>query len=175
MPDSRVTPAPRIFLVGPMGSGKSTIGQQLARSLKCEFIDCDHELERRTGASITLIFDIEGEAGFRERESRLIEELTRRDNIVLATGGGAVLAAANRRCLKERGHVVYLRSAVEVLVARTRFDTARPLLRTPDPEATLRRIVEEREPLYLEVADQVVETGKLSVKQIIRKIIGSLP
>jgi shikimate kinase len=175
MPQSSEIRAPRVFLVGPMGSGKSTIGAQLARTLRYGFIDCDEELERRTGASVKLIFDVEGEAGFRERESRLIEELTLEDRIVLATGGGAVLAARNRQCLRERGFVVYLRSPLDVLVARTRFDTTRPLLRTADPEATLREIVAAREPLYREVAALVVDTGKLSVKQVVRKIVGSLP
>ena len=158
-----------------MGAGKTTIGSQLARILKLKFIDCDQELEHRTGASVSLIFDIEGEAGFRERETRLIDELSQRDGIVLATGGGAVLADDNRRWLGERGFVVYLKSPVEKLVERTRFDANRPLLRTPDPEATLRAIVEKREPLYQEIAHLTVDTGKLSVKQVIKKITGHLP
>ena len=166
--------ASRIFLIGPMGAGKTTIGSQLALSLKLEFIDCDHELEHRTGASVALIFDIEGEAGFRERETRLIDELTQRDGIVLATGGGAVLALDNRRWLHERGFVVYLMSPVDKLVERTRFDANRPLLRTPDPEATLRALVEKREPLYQEIAHLTIDTGKLSVKQVIKKITGNL-
>jgi shikimate kinase len=158
-----------------MGAGKTTIGSQLGRILKLEFIDCDQELEHRTGASVSLIFDIEGEAGFRERETRLIDELTQRSGIVLATGGGAVLAADNRRWLHERGFVVYLKSPVDKLVERTRFDANRPLLRTPDPEATLRAIVEKREPLYQEIAHLTIDTGKLSVKQVIKKITGNLP
>ena len=165
----------RIFLVGPMGAGKTTIGSQLARAMKCEFIDCDHELEQRTGASVSLIFDIEGEAGFRERESKLIDELTQRADIVLATGGGAVLADANRRYLHQRGFVVYLKTPVDKLVERTRHDVARPLLRTSDPEGTLRDIVMGREPLYEEIAHLVVDTGKLSVKQVIKRITGNLP
>ena len=167
--------ASRIFLIGPMGAGKTTIGSQLARILKLEFLDCDHELEHRTGASVALIFDIEGEAGFRERETRLIDELTQREGIVLATGGGAVLAADNRRCLNERGFVVYLKSPVDKLVERTRYDTNRPLLKTPDPEATLRAIVEKREPLYQEIAHLTSDTGKLSVKPVIKKITSNLP
>lgn len=158
-----------------MGAGKTTIGSQLARILKLKFVDCDQELEHRTGASVSLIFDIEGEAGFRERETRLIDELTLWDDIVLATGGGAVVAEDNRRWLRERGFVVYLKSPVEKLVERTRFDANRPLLRTPDPEATLRAIVEQREPLYQEIAHLTVDTGKLSVKQVIKKITGNLP
>ena len=167
--------ASRIFLVGPMGAGKTTIGSQLARTLKLDFIDCDQELEHRTGASVALIFDIEGEAGFRERETRLIDELTQRDGIVLATGGGAVLAIDNRRWLNERGFVVHLKSPVGKLVERTRFDVNRPLLRTADPAATLRAIVEKREPLYQEIAHLTLDTGKLSVKQVIKKITGNLP
>ena len=158
-----------------MGAGKTTIGGQLARTLKYQFIDCDQELERRTGASVALIFDIEGEAGFRERESRLIEELTRRENVVLATGGGAVLALENRQRLSERGYVVYLRTPIDMLVERTRFDNSRPLLQTANPEETLRRIVDSREELYMEIAQLVIDTGKLSVKQVIKKINGNLP
>jgi shikimate kinase len=167
--------ASRIFLVGPMGAGKTTIGSQLARILKLRFVDCDQEIEHRTGASVALIFDIEGEAGFRERETRLIDELSQRDGLVLATGGGAVLAADNRRWLHERGFVVYLKSPVDKLVERTRFDVNRPLLRTADPAATLRAIVEKREPLYHEIAHLIIDTGKLSVKQVIKKIAGNLP
>jgi shikimate kinase len=166
------TDTTRFFLVGPMGTGKTTIGAQLARATGYAFVDADHELERRTGATVSLIFDIEGEAGFRERERKLIEELTSRERIVLATGGGAVLDADNRRHLAERGFVVYLRTPVETLIERTRHDTSRPLLRTADPERTLREIISTREPLYLEVADLVLDTSKLSVKQVIRRIMG---
>lgn len=166
-----LTDATRFFLVGPMGTGKTTIGAQLARATGCTFVDADHELEQRTGATVSLIFDIEGEAGFRERERKLIEELTLRERIVLATGGGAVLHPDNRRCLAERGFVVYLRTPVETLVERTRYDNSRPLLRTADPARTLREIITTREPLYLEVADLVLDTGKLSVKQVIRRIM----
>lgn len=164
----------RIFLVGPMGTGKTTIGRQLARAMAFQFVDADHELERQTGASISLIFDIEGEAGFRAREQRIIDELTQRDNIVLATGGGAVLAEDNRSNLHERGFVVYLKTPVETLVQRTRLDSSRPLLRTSDPEQAMRDIIVKREPLYAEVADLVVDTAKLSVKQVIRKILAKI-
>jgi shikimate kinase len=164
----------RIFLVGPMGAGKTTIGNQLAHSLKLEFIDLDQELERRTGASVSLIFDVEGESGFREREKTLLEELTRRDRTVLATGGGAVLAEENRRCLSQRGFVVYLKTPLDTLLERTRYDNSRPLLRTGDPAATLDEILQAREPLYTEIADLVVETGKLSVKKVLKKIMEKL-
>lgn len=164
----------RIFLVGPMGTGKTTIGSQLARATGFTFVDADQELEKRTGATVSLIFDIEGEAGFREREKRLIDELTQCDRLVLATGGGAILAEDNRRHLAERGLVVYLKTPVETLIERTRHDTSRPLLRTADPAATLRGIITVREPLYAEIADLVIDTGKLSVKQVIRRILAKL-
>jgi shikimate kinase len=165
----------RIFLIGPMGTGKTTIGAQLARQLGYDFVDADQEIERRTGASVALIFDVEGEAGFRQREKRIIDELTQRDRVVLATGGGAVLDEANRDCLASRGHVVYLRTSVETLIKRMRFDTSRPLLQTSDPESTLREIIAVREPLYTSIADLVIDTGRLSVRQVIKRITGSLP
>ena len=157
-----------------MGAGKSTIGGQLARTMGYSYIDCDHELEARTGANISLIFDIEGESGFRAREKKLLDELTLENDVVLATGGGAVLAPANRQRLIERGFVVYLQTPLKILVERTRFDSSRPLLQTSDPEQTLGTILEEREPLYLETADLIVNTGRLSVKQIIREIVETL-
>ena len=113
-----------------MGAGKSTIGGQLARTMGYSYIDCDHELEARTGANISLIFDIEGESGFRAREKKLLDELTLENDVVLATGGGAVLAPANRQRLIERGFVVYLQTPLKILVERTRFDSSRPLLQT---------------------------------------------
>lgn len=157
-----------------MGTGKTTIGAQLARHLGYAFVDADQEIERRTGASVALIFDVEGEAGFREREKRIIDELTQRSEVVLATGGGAVLAAENRECLASRGLVVYLRTSVETLIKRMRFDTSRPLLQTPDPERTLREIIAIREPLYMEIADLVIDTGRLSVRQVVKRITGIL-
>lgn len=164
----------RVFLIGPMGTGKTTIGGQLARALKCDFVDADEELEHRTGASISLIFDIEGESGFREREKKLIDELTARDDIVLATGGGAILDVDNRRCLGERGFVVYLETAPEVLIERMRFDTTRPLLQTDDPEATLREIIARREPLYRETADLTINTGRMGARQVVKRIVSRL-
>ncbi len=158
-----------------MGTGKTTIGTQLARVLKFRFIDCDQELESRTGASVSLIFDVEGENGFRERESKLIDELTLLDEVVIATGGGAVLRDENRSHLAERGYVIYLKSAVEALVQRTRLDHTRPLLRTADPAQTLREMMVIRDPLYSEIADCVIDTGELTVKQVIKKIMGKLP
>jgi len=158
-----------------MGTGKTTIGAQLARLLEYDFVDADQEIERRTGASVALIFDVEGEAGFRARETRIIEELTLRERIVLATGGGAVLADDNRHWLAERGFVVYLRTSVDTLIKRMRYDTSRPLLQTADPERTLRDIIEAREPLYSGIADLVIDTGRLSVRQVVKRITSNLP
>ena len=157
-----------------MGTGKTTIGAQLARLLEYDFVDADQEIERRTGASVALIFDVEGEAGFRARETRIIEELTLRERIVVATGGGAVLAEDNRRWLAERGFVVYLRTSVDTLIKRMRYDTSRPLLQTADPERTLRDIIEAREPLYSGIADLVIDTGRLSVRQVVKRITSNL-
>lgn len=159
-----------IFLVGPMGAGKSTVGRFLAERLGYEFIDSDHEIEDRTGVTIPMIFDIEGEAGFRQREIAVIDELTQRPNIVLATGGGVVLAEDNRRALRSRGFVIYLRSSVESLVQRTKNDRNRPLLQTGDPETVIRQILEARDPLYVEIADLVIETQQVSVFRVVKHI-----
>lgn len=162
--------ASRIFLVGPMGAGKTTIGRRLAKSLRRKFIDSDQEIERRTGASIALIFDVEGEAGFREREKRIIDELSGLDDVVLATGGGAVLAEENRTALSERGFVVYLHADIDQLVDRTRRDANRPLLNTKDPAARLRGLMEQRDPLYREVADLIIDTGTLNMQNVLKQI-----
>jgi shikimate kinase len=159
-----------IFLIGPMGAGKSTIGRALATRLDKVFVDADRELEERTGASISLIFEIEGEASFRSREARLLEELTRKPDVVLATGGGAVLSAANRRYLRARGLVVYLRAPIEQLIARTRRDRRRPLLNTADPEAKLTQLLAERDPLYRETADMIIDTENLTVRRVVNLI-----
>lgn len=140
-----------------MGAGKTTVGRQLAKRLKRRFLDADHEVEARTGVRIPVIFDIEGEAGFRRRETQVIEELSREEGLVLATGGGAVLAPENRRCLRETGVVVYLRAPPAVLYERTRHDRNRPLLQVSDPLAKLNELYAQRDPLYREVAHIVVE------------------
>lgn len=163
-----------IFLVGLMGAGKTTIGRALARRLNKTFIDTDHEIEARTGASIPLIFEIEGEASFRHREVEVIRDLTARSNIVLATGGGAVIRPENRALLKERGTVIYLRASVASILARTAHDKNRPLLQTADPRAKLEALAREREPLYQEVADFVVETGRPNVQLLVNTIIAQL-
>ena len=162
--------ATNVFLVGPMGAGKSTIGRHLARVLGQRFVDADREIEARTGASISLIFDLEGEAGFRRRESAVIAELAASDGLVVATGGGAVLDPANRAALRQRGTVVYLHAPLEVLVRRTHRDRDRPLLQTADPQASLERIVRDRDPLYREVADLVIETDHRSVPSVVSEV-----
>jgi len=163
-----------IFLVGMMGAGKTTIGKGLARALNREFIDLDHELEARCGVRIPVIFEIEGEQGFRKRECQVLDDCTVKPNIVMATGGGAVLAEENRLALQSRGIVLYLRASVEELYRRTSRDRNRPLLATPDPKATLRALLEHREPLYASVADIVVDTGMTSVSQLVAQIVERL-
>ncbi|MFT4580785.1 MAG: shikimate kinase [Gammaproteobacteria bacterium] len=160
----------RIFLVGPMGSGKTTIGRRVAKSLRKNFVDADQELERRTGASVALIFDVEGEAGFRDREKRIIDELTQLNEVVLATGGGAVLDADNRKVLSDRGFVIYLHALVEELVERTRHDSNRPLLNTDDPVGKMRDILGQRDSLYRSIADLVIDTGTVGLTEVVRQI-----
>jgi len=148
-----------IFLVGLMGAGKTTIGRQLARRLKLRFVDSDHEIETRTGVHIPLIFEIEGEAGFRKREAQVLADLTQERGLVLATGGGAVLSAENRANLAANGLVVYLSVAPTLLWERLRRDKKRPLLRVADPLAKLEELHAQRDPLYREIADLVIEGG----------------
>jgi shikimate kinase len=163
-----------IYLVGMMGAGKTTVGRLLARRLKLRFIDSDHEVEARCGVKIPVIFEIEGEPGFRARESHAIAELCALDGIVLATGGGAVLARSNREELAARGTVVYLRAKPEDLYERVRHDRNRPLLATADPLERLRALYAERDPLYLEIADIVIDTGAQSVQVLARTLLGKL-
>ena len=160
-----------IFLIGPMGTGKSTVGKKLAKKSSQQFYDCDHEIENRTGASINLIFEIEGEDGFRKREKHLLDELTSMSNIVLATGGGAVLDKENRTRLSARGFVVYLKSDINQLLTRTSRDSKRPLLQNTEPEIVIRELLELRGPLYEEVADIVIDTAELSINDIIAQIM----
>lgn len=163
-----------IYLVGPMGAGKSTVGRHLARLLKKQFLDCDRELEERTGARISIIFELEGEAGFRKRERAMLEELTSRDGVVLATGGGVVLDPDNRKLLKRRGYNIYLNAPVELLVARTSRDRQRPLLQTEDRAERVRSLVEARDPLYRQVADMIVTSDQRSAKHVAREILKRL-
>jgi shikimate kinase len=153
-----------------MGAGKSTVGRHLARALQKTFVDSDRVIEERTGASISLIFEIEGEAGFRDREAQVIEELTGRTELVVATGGGAVLRDDNRRYLRERGLVVYLRAPLELLVERTSRDHNRPLLANTNPRQRLAALMQEREPLYREAADLIIDTGNRTVRQVVSLI-----
>jgi shikimate kinase len=159
-----------IFLVGMPGAGKTTIGRQLARRYDKRFVDADHEIEARTGVGIPLIFEIEGESGFRRREAAMIDELTREAGVVLATGGGAVLSADNRRCLQSRGTVIYLRVAPSFLAERTSHDRHRPLLQVADPLARLEELYAQRDPLYREVADIVVDGGRANATAVVRRI-----
>jgi shikimate kinase len=159
-----------IFLIGPMGAGKSTIGRRLARKLKLKFLDSDQAIENRTGARIALIFEIEGEEGFRKRESEIIEELTNQSGVVLATGGGVVLNPVNRQKLAERGVVVYLRAGLGQLLKRTARDTKRPLLNTDNPRERIKELLNTRTPLYEEIADLIVDTDKQPVTQIVEEI-----
>jgi len=159
-----------IFLIGPMGAGKTTIGRLLARELKLDFHDTDQEIEERCGAEISWIFDMEGEAGFRVREEKVIADLTQLNKIVLATGGGVVLSEANRRNLHSRGLVIYLVATIKQQLDRTRRDQKRPLLQVDDQEGTLRALMEKRDPLYREIADHMVETNHRSAKAVCDEI-----
>lgn len=163
-----------IFLVGLMGAGKTSVGKLLARRLGKTFYDCDHEIERATGVKVAVIFEIEGEAGFRAREEKMLAELVRHRDIVLATGGGAVLSADNRRQLAGNGTVVYLCAAAPELWARTCHDRNRPLLNTVDPLARLQQLYDERDPLYREVADIVVDTGNQSLGSLAHRVEAQL-
>ena len=163
-----------LFLTGPMGAGKSTIGRQLSKQLKMAFHDSDHEIELRTGVDIPLIFELEGETGFRKRETAIIDELTRLQNIVLATGGGAILDPRNRQYLSSRGRVIYLHASVDQQLRRTGKDRNRPLLQTADPRATLEALMAVRDPLYREIADLVIDTDGKRVRDVVRQIIQQL-
>jgi len=166
--------ADNIFLVGPMGSGKSAVGRRLAQRLGLAFVDSDAEIEARTGVDIACIFDREGEAGFRARERDVLDLLTRQPRSLIATGGGAVLDAQTRERLRSRGCVVYLRTSVDQQLARTRRSTHRPLLDTPDPRGTLQRLMQQRAGLYEESADLTVDTDGRKVKTVVDEIMRCL-
>ena len=166
--------ADNIFLVGPMGSGKSAVGRRLAERLGLTFIDSDAEIEARTGVDVACIFDREGEAGFRARERDVIDRLTRQPRSLVATGGGAVLDPETRERLRSRGCVVYLRTSVDQQLARTRRSTHRPLLDTPDPRGTLQRLMLQRAGLYEAVADLAVDTDGRKVKTVVDEIVRRL-
>lgn len=163
-----------IALIGLPGSGKTTVGRQLARRLQLPFVDSDHEIEQRLGCSIRAFFEREGEERFRDVEAAVIDELTAAGPMVLSTGGGAVLRAENRRCLKARGKVFYLRSTPEDVFRRLRHDRNRPLLQVADPLQRLRELYAVRDPLYREVAHFVIETGRPSVATLVNMIVMQL-
>ena len=167
-------PPLNVFLVGPMGSGKSAVGRQLAQRLGLAFVDSDEEIEARTGVDIAYIFEREGEAGFRQREAEVIDALTMREGLLLSTGGGAILDPRTRERLRTRGRVVYLQTSVDQQLARTRRNNDRPLLNNEDPRGTLERLFQQRAPLYLEVAEIVVDTDGRKVKTVVDHICRQL-
>jgi len=154
-----MNPASNLFFVGPMGAGKSTLGKRVAEALGLPFFDLDHEIQAQCGADIPLIFDIEGECGFRRRESSTLADFAARDGIVLATGGGAILAEENRGVLRERGFVVYLETTVDEQLERLARDRKRPLLAAPDRRERLQQLAAQRDPLYRQIADLTVPAG----------------
>jgi len=164
----------RVFLVGPMGAGKTTIGKYLAQRLNLDFADTDTEIEKRTGADIPWIFDVEGEEGFRKREQQVVEEMTLWDNVLLATGGGVVVSQENRRVLAARGFVIYLHASVEEQVRRTYKDRRRPLLQEGDPEDVLRALMMERDAHYREIADHVINTDDSSPRTVAQRLVREL-
>jgi shikimate kinase len=167
-----MNPAPNLIFIGPMGAGKTTVGRHVAELLGLPFLDLDHEIEAHTGAAVSLVFELEGEAGFRKRESAVLAEIAAGSGIVLATGGGAVLAETNRRVLRERGFVIWLDATIEARLAR---DRARPLLNAPDRRARLERLAGERNPLYEEIADlRIASTGAGNSAHTARQIVGLL-
>lgn len=162
---------PNLFLIGPMGAGKSTIGRLLASELSCTFYDSDHAIQDRCGADIPWIFDVEGEQGFRQREVQIIDELTQLPNVVVATGGGAVLREENRRVLRERGTVVYLMTTVEQQLKRTAKDRSRPLLQCANREQVLNDMFATRDPLYRATSDISVRTDRRSPRAVVNEIL----
>ena len=163
-----------IFLVGMPGAGKTTLGRTLAQRLRMRFVDTDRIMVERTGVPVATIFEIEGEEGFRKRESAALAEVAESDSQVVATGGGSILAGANRELMRRRGTVIYLRAQVEALWERTRHDSSRPLLKTPDPRATLATLLEDRDPLYREAAHLIVDTGAQSAATLVNRVLTAL-
>lgn len=172
--NSRKLQSGNLILVGMMGSGKTTMGRALAKCLGKVFVDSDEEIQKRTGVTIPHIFDIEGETGFRQREAAAIRDLLARDNMVLATGGGAVLAEQNRELLQQNGIVIYLKANVHDLWQRTRHDRNRPLLQTANPHAKLTELFQQRDPLYQQVSDIVVQSGKQSVHALMLHLVDEI-
>ena len=171
MPSKAFESLPNIYLVGPMGAGKTTVGRHLAELLGRQFLDSDHEIERKTGATIPWIFEKEGESGFRARETNVLNDLTARSALVLATGGGAVTQSENRKLLKQRGIVVYLYTPVEIQLQRTYRDKNRPLLQVENPEQKLKDLLAIRDPLYREVAHHIIETNQGAARDLAQRIL----
>ena len=170
-PDSHKMKSGNLILIGMMGSGKTTIGRTLARQLGKSFIDTDEEITKRTGVTIPHIFDIEGEAGFRQRESVVLRELTGKNDAVISTGGGVVLAEQNRELLQHNGIVIYLKANVHDLWQRTRHDRNRPLLQADDPYSRLKELLQQRDPLYRQVADIVIHSSKQSAQALTQHLM----
>lgn len=173
IPVSRQYPR-NVFLIGMMGAGKTSVGRLLSKRLNKQFVDSDQIIEERTGVKIPVIFELEGEAGFRQRESATIDELSAREGVVLATGGGAVLKECNREWLRARGTVIYLRASVTDLWNRTRHDKNRPLLHTPDPLGRLTELHKVRDPIYRDVAHLIVDTGRQSLRSLVDRLVQRL-
>lgn len=170
-----MNPAPNLIFIGPMGAGKTTVGRHVAELLAMPFHDLDHEIESHTGAAISLVFDLEGEAGFRRRETATLAELAAGSGIVLSTGGGAVLSETNRQVLRERGFVIWLDATIEAQLARLARDRQRPLLHAPDRRARLEQLAAERNPLYAEVADlRITSSGTGNSAHTARHIVSLL-
>lgn len=167
--------ATNIILIGPMGSGKSTIGQILANRLNREFFDSDHYIEEKTGVDISRIFDIEGEDGFRKRETIALQELTRKKNLVLATGGGSVTRPENRELLKSSGFIIFLDTSVNQQMQRLKHDKKRPLLHTDNPRQRLEQLLQQRKPIYLKMADLRIPTDRKYARKVAAEIIPNLP
>jgi shikimate kinase len=167
--------AQNIILIGPMGSGKSTIGNILAKKLGRDFLDSDHFIEDRTGVDIARIFDIEGENGFRDRESSALEDLLGQDNQVVATGGGSVLRKENQALLRSKGYIVFLDTTVNQQMQRLRRDKKRPLLQTDNPRERLEALFKARRPIYLDLADLAVKTDQKQARRLASEIINQLP
>lgn len=174
MPKQAIDALPNIYLVGPMGAGKTTVGRHLAEILGREFVDSDHEIEAKTGASIPWIFEKEGEIGFRHREKQVLDQLTQLENLVLATGGGAITQKDNRHMLRTRGIVIYLFAPVEIQLQRTHRDKNRPLLQVDNPEKRLRELLKVRDPLYKEIAHYVVDTHNGAARDLACQILNSI-
>ena len=163
-----------IILIGAMGSGKTTVGKQLAKRMRMDFVDSDHMIEDRCGVSISTIFDIEGEDGFRKRETKMLQELCTRSSTVLATGGGAITSEENRILLRKSGYVVYLKTSIETQLARTQKNQNRPLLENVDAQDKLTQLMEERGALYEQEADLVVSSGERVVSKVVEEIMQAI-